>query len=88
MLTRATSNRLRTGPYSRQHLVVDRYPDAVMREFGGTPEALCFGQRVRDPDAMELITVDDVIEKIDLAFAERGIMPLGFGSTDAPESGH
>ena len=28
----ATSNRHRTGPYFSQHLVVDKYPEAVQRE--------------------------------------------------------
>jgi heptosyltransferase I len=72
----ATSNRLRTGPYFSQHLVVDRYPDAVMKEFGVAPEALRFGQRVRNAAAMDLISVNDVIEKLDLAFAGRAVKPL------------
>jgi heptosyltransferase I len=69
----ATSNRRRTGPYSSQHLVVDKYPEAVEREFGRPVSALRWGERVRDPAAMSLITVPDVIAKLDLAFAERGI---------------
>jgi heptosyltransferase I len=69
----ATSNRLRTGPYFSQHLVVDKYPEAVRREFGMAVEALRWGQRVRNPDAMDLIEVSDVIEKLDIAFTERGI---------------
>jgi heptosyltransferase I len=72
----ATSNRLRTGPYFSQHLVVDKYPEAVAREFGRPIETLRWGQRVRDPAAMSLITVPDVVAKLDLAFAERGIAPL------------
>jgi len=72
----ATSNRHRTGPYFSQHLVVDKYPEAVRAEFDTTPEALRWGQRVRDPAAMALIGVDDVIEKLDLAFAEQGIRPI------------
>jgi heptosyltransferase I len=72
----ATSNRHRTGPYSSQHLVVDKYPEAVRREFGTDVGALRFGQRVRDPDAMDLIEVDDVLVKLDAAFAERGIRPI------------
>ena len=75
----ATSNRFRTGPYLSQHLVVDRYPDAVRREFGVEVEDIRFGRRVRNPAAMDLITVADVIEKIDLAFAERGIESAGSG---------
>jgi heptosyltransferase I len=72
----ATSNRHRTGPYFSQHLVVDRYPEAVRREFDRPVEALRFGQRVRDPAAMSLITVPDVIGKLETAFAERGIEPV------------
>ena len=59
----ATSNRLRTGPYLSQHLVIDRYPEAVAREFGADAEPR-WGARVRKPDAMELIMVDDVKEKV------------------------
>jgi heptosyltransferase I len=69
----ATSNRHRTGPYFSQHLVVDKYPEAVAREFGRPIETLRWGQRVRDPAAMSLITVADVTAKLEAAFAERGI---------------
>ncbi len=71
----ATSNRHRTGPYFSQHLVVDKYPEAVEREFGKPIETLRWGQRVRDPAAMSLITVPDVVAKLDAAFAERGVQP-------------
>ncbi len=56
----ATSNRHRTGPYLSQERVVDRYPEAVQREFGVPVSELRWGARVRDPAAMDLITVDDV----------------------------
>jgi heptosyltransferase I len=69
----ATSNRLRTGPYNSQHLVVDKYPEAVAAEFGTSVDGIRWGRRVRNPDAMDLITVADVKAKLDLAFAERGI---------------
>ena len=72
----ATSNRHRTGPYFSQHLVVDKYPEAVAKEFGRPIEALRWGQRVRDPAAMSLITVADVIAKLDAGFAERGVTPV------------
>lgn len=72
----ATSNRHRTGPYFSQHLVVDKYPEAVAKEFGRSVATLRWGQRVRDPSAMSLITVADVVAKIDAAFAERGIAPV------------
>ena len=72
----ATSNRHRTGPYFSQHLVVDKYPEAVAREFGRPVDTLRWGQRVRDPAAMSLITVADVAAKLDAAFAERGLLPV------------
>jgi heptosyltransferase I len=72
----ATSNRHRTGPYFSQQLVVDKYPEAVAREFGRPIETLRWGQRVRDPAAMSLITVADVVAKLDAAFAARGIAPV------------
>lgn len=61
----ATSNRHRTGPYFSQRLVVDRYPQAVRQEFGKPVEALRWGARVRNPGAMDLIQVNDVIGRID-----------------------
>jgi heptosyltransferase I len=61
----ATSNRHRTGPYLSQQLVVDRYPDAVQQEFGKPVAALRWGERVRDPGAMDLIRVAEVLERVD-----------------------
>jgi heptosyltransferase I len=72
----ATSNRWRTGPYFSQHLVVDKYPQAVRNELRASVDEIRFGARVRDPNAMDLIRVADVIEKLDLAFAERGVEPV------------
>lgn len=60
----ATSNRHRTGPYLSQKLTVDKYPVAVEQEFGKPVEHLRWGERVRNPDAMSLITLDDVTKKV------------------------
>lgn len=60
----ATSNPARTGPYASRSLTVNRYPDAVAAEFGKPIQELRWGQRVRDPAAMDLITVADVTEKV------------------------
>lgn len=65
----ATSNRHRTGPYFSQDLVVDRYPEAVAREFARPVESLRWGERVRDPSAMDLIQVPDVIAKVEQVLA-------------------
>jgi len=61
----ATSNRWRTGPYLSQHITVDRYPAAVEAEFGKPVEDLRWGQRVRNPGAMDMITVADVSAALD-----------------------
>jgi len=61
----ATSNRHRTGPYFSQALVVDRYPEAVQREFDKPVTALRWGERVRDPGAMDLIRVPEVLARVD-----------------------
>ncbi len=39
----ATSNRRRTGPYFSQHLVVDKYPEAVAARVRPTARARCAG---------------------------------------------
>ena len=65
----ATSNPLRTGPFRDPlNLTVNRYPDAVKAEFGKAADQLRWGQRVRNPDAMNLITVAEVTAKLDSLF--------------------
>ena len=65
----ATSNPERTGPYVSRELTVNRYPDAIRRYLGKNVRDLRWGQRVRHPDAMDLIEVSDVIEKVDFFFS-------------------
>jgi heptosyltransferase I len=61
----ATTNPDRTGPYASRELTVNRYPDAAEKYLGKSVEQLRWGQRVRHPDAMNLVTVADVIDRID-----------------------
>ncbi len=64
----ATSNPGRTGPYRDPlGLTVNRYPDAVRAEFGKDVAEVRWGQRVRNPDAMDLITVAEVTASLDRA---------------------
>jgi len=44
---------------------VNRYPDAVRKYLGKEVHDIRWGGRVRHPEAMSLITVDDVMSKID-----------------------
>jgi heptosyltransferase I len=63
----ATSNPDRTGPYLRREFVVNAYPEAVRKWLGKSVDEVRWGQRVRAPDAMDLIRVEDVIDRIDAA---------------------
>jgi len=64
----ATSNPERTGPYLNRQLTVNRYPDAVRRYLGRDVAGIRWGRRVRNPDAMNLITIDEVMAKIEEFF--------------------
>ena len=65
----ATSNPDRTGPIVSRRLTVNRYPEALSKYLGKSVDEVRWGRRVRHPDAMELIEVADVTEKIDLVLA-------------------
>ena len=61
----ATTNPDRAGPYLSQEWRVNRYPDA-MQKFNQQDAATApWGTRVRDPAAMDLVTVQDVTDKLD-----------------------
>lgn len=65
----ATTNPERAGPWRWREFVVNRYPDAVRAYLHKDPETIPWGQRVRHPDAMSLITADDVIDKLEAVLA-------------------
>ncbi|NNC77304.1 MAG: glycosyltransferase family 9 protein, partial [Woeseiaceae bacterium] len=67
----ATSNPDRTGPYVSRQLTVNRYPDALQKYMKKSVEEVRWGRRVRHPDAMELISIDDVCRKIDAFFGAK-----------------
>ncbi|MCR9192851.1 MAG: glycosyltransferase family 9 protein [Gammaproteobacteria bacterium] len=57
-----------SGPYLYRHLSIDRYPDAVTTVLKKTPETNTWGTHAHGSDTMSLITVNDVIAKIDAFF--------------------
>ena len=72
----AASNPQRSGPYSDRRWCVDRY-DAAARKFRGKPAAeLAWGTKLEYPRVMDLIEVNDVIERLEEFTRERG-QPLG-----------
>jgi heptosyltransferase I len=67
----AASNPARSGPYSDRQWCVDRY-DAAARKFRRKPaDALAWGTKLEYPGVMDLIGVDDVIERLDAFDAQR-----------------
>lgn len=69
----ASSNPDRTGPYFSRQWVVNKYPDAIMAEFGKTIEQMPWGTRVRHPRAMDLIQVDEVTAMLDRVMSHAAI---------------
>ncbi|KTD14656.1 glycosyltransferase [Legionella gratiana] len=62
----AVTNPLISGPYLFQHLVVDRYPEAAKKILGSTCIEEVWGQHVHGDEPMQLISVDEVMEKLSL----------------------
>jgi heptosyltransferase I len=63
----AASNPARSGPYSDRRWCVDRY-DAAARKYLRKPAAeIPWGTKIEYPGVMDLVTVDDVIAKLEAA---------------------
>jgi len=62
----ATSNPNFTGAYKSKEWIVNKYPEALKKFNNKSVENARWGERVRSPDAMNLISVADVEEKIKL----------------------
>lgn len=65
----AVTNPFISGPYIFQHLVVNRYPQAVKKVFGLPMEQHVWGKHVHGDEAMKLISVEDVMQKLAEIFA-------------------
>lgn len=61
----ASTNPLRTGPSHSQKWVINKYPEALQQETGRSVSEVRWGKRVRNPSAMDLISVEEVIMKFD-----------------------
>ena len=66
----ATSNPERTGPYLNQELTVNKYPEAARQEMNKNVDEIPWGKRVRNPEAMKMITTEEVMEKLQLALSK------------------
>ena len=54
-----------SGPYLSQPLVVNRFPEAVRQFLGRDPSTVPVGTRVRSAEAIKLVTVEAVLEKLE-----------------------
>ena len=65
----ASSNPNRTGPYQSEKYTINAYPNACIKYLGKKASEVKWGQRIRNPKVMTIITVDMVKERIDEFFA-------------------
>ena len=65
----ATTNPLRAAPYLNQRDVASAYETAVLNAYGKPSDQLSWGTRVRDQQAMKLITVEQVKQQLDAVMA-------------------
>jgi heptosyltransferase I len=69
----AASNPNRSGPYSDRRWCVDKY-DVASRIYLGKPAAeIPWGSKIEKPGVMDLIAVDDVIERFDACAQHLGL---------------
>jgi len=61
----ATSQPQRSGPYRSLDWCVNRYPEAARRFGVRDPDSLRWGTKFERAGAMELITIDDVLERFE-----------------------
>jgi heptosyltransferase I len=59
-----------SGPYLQRDYVIDHYDQAVREILNKDPETVEWGTRVHDARAMQLITVDEVLERLSAVLEE------------------
>ena len=70
----AASNPARSGPYSDRRWCVDRYDEAAREYLRKPASALAWGSKIERPGVMDLIGVDDVIERYEAAARDLGLL--------------
>ncbi len=66
----AASNPQRSGPYLSRQWCVDRYDAAARQYLGKSAAEIPWGTKIERPGVMDLVEVDDVIERLDAFAAE------------------
>lgn len=70
----AASNPARSGPYSDRRWCVDKYDDAARKYLGKPASALAWGSKIERAGVMDLIGMDDVIERYEAAARDLGLL--------------
>ena len=61
----AATDPQRSGPYHSRDYCIDRYADAAEKFLGKSVEELNWGRKIEVPGVMDLITAEEVIERVD-----------------------
>jgi heptosyltransferase I len=69
----AASNPDRSGPYSDRRWCVDKYDEAARKYLHKPASEIAWGSKIEYPGVMDLIGIDDVVERFDAASAHLGI---------------
>lgn len=69
----AASNPNRSGPYSDRRWCVDKYDEAACSFLGKPASELAWGAKIEKPGVMDLIGVDDVVERFEAAAHHLGL---------------
>ncbi|GAB2548812.1 glycosyltransferase family 9 protein [Rhodanobacter koreensis] len=69
----AASNPDRSGPYSDRRWCVNKYDEAARKYLGKPAGEIAWGSKIEKPGVMDLIGVDEVIERYDAAARELGL---------------
>ncbi len=71
----ASSNPLRTGPYNSQQYLVNAYPTALEKYNHKTVEQARWGERVRSPEVMQMISEQSVITALEQILEQDSLIP-------------
>ncbi len=70
----AASNPDRSGPYSDRRWCVDKYDEASRKYLGKAASEIAWGRKIEKPGVMDLISIDDVIERFEAAANHLGLL--------------
>ncbi|MCP4767610.1 MAG: glycosyltransferase family 9 protein [Gammaproteobacteria bacterium] len=59
----------RSGPYHSLDLCIDKFAEAARRYRNSTPQQLRWGTRIEEAGVMDLVEVDEVIDRLELALS-------------------